>query len=465
MALCKSCGAEIPDSTKFCTSCGAPMEAPQTPVSEQPAPPPAQPDYNQIPPQPSPVQQPIEQPVEQPAQPFPIQQPTGQQTFNQPPAPQPFPVQQPSGQQAFNQPPAPQPFPVQQPSGQPQFNQAPYGAPIQPATPTQPPKKKNNTALIIILAIVAVLVVALIAVFVVNASKGKNKPDPTNPTESDTVITDDTTVADETDENDETELPVGVDVAEPLFSIDGISASIQKTEVDDYDDFVVYFECKNDTADAVTFKCEYPSLMKCGFSDYFYCNVAAGKTGIEKLTFDAEDIDEYKITEFSEIGFTFSAYESESYEDLYWDEFVVYLSDKDPKDFDYPEYPGYPDTEYSVVETDEFDFYLISFYPGEYSYEFANVWVYIKNKTDKNLYFKWNDVSLNNMMCDPYWSEIVPAGCWSLSDVNFSESDLETIGITDFDSITELEFTLLIQDSDDWYADDYLNESFSVTIG
>lgn len=85
--------------------------------------------------------------------------------------------------------------------------------------------------------------------------------------------------------------------------------------------------------------------------------------------------------------------------------------------------------------------------------------VHLENKTDQNLMFTMDDTSVNGFMCDPFWAETVAAGKKSNTTVSWFESDFETNGIT---SVEEIEFTLRVYDSDDWLADDILNEKFTV---
>lgn len=85
--------------------------------------------------------------------------------------------------------------------------------------------------------------------------------------------------------------------------------------------------------------------------------------------------------------------------------------------------------------------------------------VFLENKTDKDLMFSLNDVSVNGYMCDPFWATTVNAGMKSNSEVNFSASDLERSGITE---VTEIEFELNVYDSNDWTADKLVDEDFTV---
>ncbi len=95
-----------------------------------------------------------------------------------------------------------------------------------------------------------------------------------------------------------------------------------------------------------------------------------------------------------------------------------------------------------------------------------NLWGYtlkvdLENKTNSNLMFSVNDVSVNGYMCDPFWATSVQAGKKAKSDISFSEEKLEELGITD---VEEIEFTLSVYDEDNWEAPHFIEETFTYTI-
>ena len=84
---------------------------------------------------------------------------------------------------------------------------------------------------------------------------------------------------------------------------------------------------------------------------------------------------------------------------------------------------------------------------------------FCENKTDKTLMFSIDNVSVNGYMSDPVWAAEVAAGKKSNEEISFLSSSFETIGITSADEIT---FTLTVYDSDDWMADYYVDETFTI---
>ncbi len=95
-----------------------------------------------------------------------------------------------------------------------------------------------------------------------------------------------------------------------------------------------------------------------------------------------------------------------------------------------------------------------------------NLWGYtlkvdLENKTDKNLMFSLEDVSVNGYMCDPFWANSVQAGKKAKSDISFSVEEFEELGITD---VEEIEFTLSVYDEDNWDTPHFVEETFTYII-
>lgn len=62
--------------------------------------------------------------------------------------------------------------------------------------------------------------------------------------------------------------------------------------------------------------------------------------------------------------------------------------------------------------------------------------VLVENKTDKALRFDLNNVVVDGVMCDPYWSESVPAGQSAYSEISWMQEDLKASGINYIETVT-----------------------------
>lgn len=85
--------------------------------------------------------------------------------------------------------------------------------------------------------------------------------------------------------------------------------------------------------------------------------------------------------------------------------------------------------------------------------------VFLENKTDKELMFSLDEVSVNGFMCDPFWASTVSAGKKANQQITFMESDFETNGI---EEVSEITFTLKVYDNGDWLAGNLVEESFTI---
>ena len=87
--------------------------------------------------------------------------------------------------------------------------------------------------------------------------------------------------------------------------------------------------------------------------------------------------------------------------------------------------------------------------------------VYLENKTDKNLMFGIDDRSVNGVMADPFWAESVAAGKKSNETISWSSSLFEENGIS-ADNVTQVSFNLRVYDYDDWSADGFVDDTFTI---
>lgn len=85
--------------------------------------------------------------------------------------------------------------------------------------------------------------------------------------------------------------------------------------------------------------------------------------------------------------------------------------------------------------------------------------VFMENKTDLDLMFTVENVSINGYMCDPFWATSVSAGKKANQSISWLESTLKENGI---EAVEEITFTLRAYDNNDWLAEDVFSETFTV---
>ena len=85
--------------------------------------------------------------------------------------------------------------------------------------------------------------------------------------------------------------------------------------------------------------------------------------------------------------------------------------------------------------------------------------VFLENKTDKELMFSVDNVSVNGYMCDPFWASTVSAGKKANRQIQFSESDFAENGIRE---VSEITLTVNIYDNGNWAADYLVAETMTI---
>ena len=85
--------------------------------------------------------------------------------------------------------------------------------------------------------------------------------------------------------------------------------------------------------------------------------------------------------------------------------------------------------------------------------------VFLENKTDLNLMYSMDRVSVSGCMCDPFWATVVNAGMKANEQIAFDYNVFEEYGIVD---VTDITFDLHIYDDDNWENDSLLKETYTV---
>lgn len=109
------------------------------------------------------------------------------------------------------------------------------------------------------------------------------------------------------------------------------------------------------------------------------------------------------------------------------------------------------DGEFLIVDDENCVMKVTGIYPdGEWGYTWE---VYLENKTDSELMFDMLDVSVNGLMCDPYWATNLAAGESNTEEVIWDPGEFAMWGIED---VTEVGFTLSVYDNEDWESGDLI---------
>ena len=164
------------------------------------------------------------------------------------------------------------------------------------------------------------------------------------------------------------------------------------------------------------------------------------------------------IEDVAQVDFTLNVYNDDDYTQapLMRDPFTVYPLGED---HGYTAVRESAETDHVLVD-DENCSVIITGYDPDNSWGYA-MHLYLVNKTDHDLVFSVNDSSVNGIMCDPFWAEIVCAGKSAYSTVLWDHNSLEE---NDIAKIEQISLPLTVY-SDENIANPYVDETFELTPG
>ena len=191
--------------------------------------------------------------------------------------------------------------------------------------------------------------------------------------------------------------------------------------------------------------------------DPFWAEVInSGKKGNCEITWMRDALQKRGIDEVTQVDFTLNVYNDDDYTEapLMHDPFTVYPLGEDKASETVRE-PAAADQ--VLVDNDSCSVIVTGFEPDN-SWGFA-MQLYLVNKTDKDLVFSADNASINGVMCDPFWADIVAAGKRSYTTVLWDKSALEENEITE---VEEISFPMIIYADDD-IGSPIVEETFELT--
>lgn len=242
-----------------------------------------------------------------------------------------------------------------------------------------------------------------------------------------------------------------------LVDNENVTVVIDKIEHNDHTGMQLHIQCVNKTDRALMFSLDMVSVCGFMYDPMWAEEVSGGKTSISTVYFDTYALEQLGVASVDEITFTLRVYDSENWMEvpLVGEVFTIYPTGLTAETLQLPQRTP-TDGQVVIAENENFRF-VIEWADAEDASKYT-VYVYAENKTDRNLMYAWDAVSVNGYMVDPFWATIVAAGKKTCSQITFYRSELADNGIED---VTDIEFTLLISDYDDWEASYLLEETFT----
>ena len=193
--------------------------------------------------------------------------------------------------------------------------------------------------------------------------------------------------------------------------------------------------------------------------DPFWAEVInSGKKGNCEITWMRDALQKRGIDEVTQVDFTLNVYNDDDYTEapLMHDPFTVCPLGEDKASETVRESA---DTDQVLVDNDSCSVIVTGFEPDN-SWGFA-MQVYLVNKTDKDLVFSANNTSVNGIMCDPFWADIVAAGKRSYATVLWDKNALAENEITE---VKEISLPMIVY-SDNDIGTLLVDETFELTPG
>lgn len=286
------------------------------------------------------------------------------------------------------------------------------------------------------------------------ACGGPESADPTDATASATRPAPTAAPTDAPTEPPAAQVPMGETVL-----VDNDSATFAVTNVEDSEHLgmQLHVQCVNKTDRALLFSWDMVSVCGYMYDPFWAEEVAAGKTANATVDLDTYALEELGITSVDEITFTLRIVDSENWmeQPIVEEAFTIYPTGHSAETLVLPQ--RNTDDAQVAIGDDYVRFFIESSEEDASAY---TLHVYMENNTDRNLMYAWDKVSVNGFMVDPFWAMSVAAGKKACSEITFSRSQLEDNGITD---ISDIEFTLLVSDYDNWETPNLLDETYTYT--
>lgn len=300
----------------------------------------------------------------------------------------------------------------------------------QQPTALEPKKKKKKGCLVVFLIVLALFVLLFIGIMFLSPS----------------------------DTPDDSKLPAGADTAtsqatqnpstgsvtiEPQVLFDGNSIKVTATSLDE-DGFFgadINVTVENNSAKNITVQANSCSVNGVMVETIFSSDVAAGKKANDSITLSSVDLKAANITTIKDIEFVLHIFDSDSYDAIADSDTIKITTSADSNYVQTYDDSGFLAYEDSMVKI------VVKKLNSSDSFWGSDVYLYIENKSDKNITVQASDVSINGFMVDPAFSCEVNTGKRAFDTITFFESDLEKNGITD---ITEIELKFHIFDTNSW---------------
>ena len=293
------------------------------------------------------------------------------------------------------------------------------------------------------------LILALAMMVTLAACGGKEEPVVTTATEV-TVELDEATAPEATTEEvvpETTEAPVTVyDTTDKvLLDNEYCTFSVGAASDNELAGMQLAVTCVNKTQEALDFVWNNVSVCGMMYDPMWSVTVPAGETVTSQVEIDTYVLETMDIHGVDEITFQLSVTSNENWMDAPFaeDYFTVYPTGLSA---DTVIYPVREEVASEVVLVDDENLTFIAEFVEEQDLYYV-VRCYMVNKTQEALMTSWENVTVNGLAVDPFWTTLIAPGKSAYAQVQFANSDLQALGI---ETVEEIAFNLMAYNEADW---------------
>lgn len=284
-----------------------------------------------------------------------------------------------------------------------------------------------------------------------NNNDGPNENDITNNSDQSTSSQEEPTKGDENTGNEITfnEI-VAIDNEECTIKITGI-------EADNIWGYTIKVLLENKSADKTyMFSVENAAINGVQCDPFFAAEVAEGKKSNEKISFSCDELEENGITEYTDIELSFRVYDSNDWtaEEVAEETIHIYPFGEEKAE----KFVRESQVSDNVIIDNDYVTVIVTGYEKDEIFGYT-VKLFLVNKTDKNVMFSVDEVSVNGFMADPFYATSVSAGKCEFSSMSWSDTTFEENGITEVETI---EFKFRAYDENNWSDGDFANETITL---
>lgn len=233
---------------------------------------------------------------------------------------------------------------------------------------------------------------------------------------------------------------------------DGIVVTVKSIENDEFYGPTINVQIENASENNLSMSVDTLTVNGIAIDASLYCDVAAGKMANTEIYMDSDDLAISGITTIKDIELAFEGYDPDTYDTLFMSDVAAFSTNADVTFVQKIDDSGsvvYDNNGIRIIMKD-----------GVNVDEYGDTYFvfYVENNSNVSIGVFSENVSVNDVMIDPFFGSMVPAGKVDFEDMTFWASDLEDSAVV---SISGIEFSMY---GFDWDSLDDLFDTGIVTF-